>query len=148
MKIAVATTKGGLDDTVSPVMGRCLTFTLVEVEGEEIKKTEVVKNDFAAATGGAGVQAAQFVANQKVEAVIAGNFGPNAFGILDQAGVKVVQAQGTVRDMVMKYAKGELEPLDSSTAPLFGGMGGRGGGQGRGMGGQGRGRGRGFGGRR
>jgi len=150
MKIAIATMKGGLEDDVSPVMGRCASFTIVEVEGEEITKTEVLKNEFAAAMGGAGIQAAQFLANQGVEAVVAGNFGPNAFNILSQAGVKLVQVQGNVKDVVMKYVKGEIKPLDSASVPEFSGMGGGAGtglgpgmgrGMGRGRGGFGRGRG-------
>ena len=68
MKIAVATMKGGLEDSVSPVMGRCQTFTVVEVAGEEITVTEIIENKFAEAAGGAGIQAAQLVADQGVGA--------------------------------------------------------------------------------
>ncbi len=144
MKIAVATSKGGLEDDVSPVMGRCATYTIVEVEGEEIKKTEVLDNEFAAGAGGAGIQAAQFLANQGVEAVISGNFGPNAFNILSQAGVKAVRAQGNVKEAVLEYARGELKPLDSASVNMFGGMGRGAGGSGPGTGqGMGRGMGRG-----
>jgi predicted Fe-Mo cluster-binding NifX family protein len=144
MKLAISTTKGGLEDNVAAVFGRCATFTIVEVDGKEVKLIEVVENEFASATGGAGVQAAQKVANLGVEAIISGNFGPNAFTILDQAGVKLVQADGNVKDLALKYAKGGLKPLDQASRPVFGGMGqGRGGGQGRGcVGGQGHGRGR------
>ena len=39
MKIAVSTTKGGLEDNVSQIFGRCPTFTLVEVNDKEIGKT-------------------------------------------------------------------------------------------------------------
>ncbi len=139
MKIAVTTNKGGLEDDISAVMGRCAKFTIVEVEGQEIKKTEVLDNQLASAMGGVGIQAAQFLANQGVEVVISGNFGPNAFNILNQAGVKMVQAQGNVKEAVLKYAKGELKPLDSASVNMFGGMGGGTGGtpgtgMGRGMG--------------
>ena len=146
MKICVATTKGGLDDQVSPVFGRCQTFTFVEVEGKEIKNTEVVQNQFAGAMGGAGIQAAQLVVNKGVQAVIAGNFGPNAFPILSQGGAKVISIQGiTVKDAVMKYLSGELSSTQQPTSPLFAGSGmGMGGGSGMGAG-MGRGGGRGMG---
>jgi predicted Fe-Mo cluster-binding NifX family protein len=147
MKIAVATTSGGLEDNVSPVFGRCSTYTLVEVEGENIKKTEIIPNQVASAMGGAGIQAAQLIASQGSEAVIAGNFGPNASTVLIQASVKMVQAQGNVKDAVVKYANGQLQSVSEPTTPMNagrgGGMGGgRGGGMGRGRGG-GRGGGRG-----
>ncbi len=117
MKIIVATNKGGLGDSVSGVFGRCQTFTIVEAEGGEIKGAEVVPNQFSAAVHGAGIQAAQWVANQGAKAVIAGNFGPNAAGILQQAGVETVVAQGIVREVVEKYLKGELASSPSPSTP-------------------------------
>ena len=147
MKIAVATTKGGLDDQISPFFGRCPIFTLIEAEGNEIKDSEVIQNEFAAATGGAGIQASQFIAQKKVEAVMAGNFGPNASRIISSAKIKMVQAQGNVREAVMKFLGGELKPISDSTVEGHFGMGqgqGTGRGQSQGMG-QGRGQGKGMG---
>jgi len=138
MKIVVATTAGGLDDTVSPVFGRSPTFTIVDVEGKKIKNSSVIQNQYAGAMGGAGIQAAQTVINQGAKAVIAGNYGPNASMVFNQAGVEMVSAQGiSVRDAVSKYLEGELSPVTTATAPVFGGMGMGGGrrrGGGRGMG--------------
>jgi predicted Fe-Mo cluster-binding NifX family protein len=159
MRIVVATTQGGLDDQVAPTFGRTPTFTLVDVEGSEIRNVEVLPNQFAGAPGGAGPQAAQWAANSGAQAVIAGNFGPNASSALAQAGIELFTAQGmTVREAVERYIRGELAPFSPGAAatPGFGpGMGmGRGGGMsmsrgmgaGRGMGmGQGGGRGRGMG---
>jgi predicted Fe-Mo cluster-binding NifX family protein len=122
MKIAVATMKGGLADEVSPVMGRCSTFTIVEIIGGRINETEVIKNEFANSTGGVGIQAAQQVSKLGVEVLIAGNFGPNAFGVLEQAGIKLVQAQGKVENAVMRYLNGELKALEGHTAAKFGGL--------------------------
>ncbi len=143
MKICIATNQGGLEDQVFPVFGRCPTFTFVDMEDKEIKNVEVIPNEFAGAMGGAGIQAAQLVANKGANVVIAGNYGPNAYPILNQAGISVVSAQGNVKDVIMKHVNGELPEITQSTAPRFGGMGmGRGGGRGMGRGG-GRGMGRG-----
>jgi len=137
MKIVVATMQGGLDDRVAPTFGRAPTFTLVDLEGNEIKGAEVVPNQFAGAAGGAGVQAAQWAANSGARAVIAGNFGPNASGVLAQAGIELYTAQEmTVREAVERYVRGELAPFSpgAAAAPGFGpgmGMGWR---RGRGMG--------------
>ncbi len=117
MKIIVATNKGGLEDDVSPVFGRCQTFTIVEVEGNEIKNVEVTPNQFASAVHGAGIQAAQWIVSQKAKAVIAGNFGPNVTAILQQAGVEMVVAQEKVKDAVEKYLKGELRGSIASAPP-------------------------------
>lgn len=140
MKICVATSKGGLEDQVCQVFGRCPTYTFVDVEDKGIKNVEVIPNEFAGALGGAGIQAAQMVANKGANVVIAGNYGPNAYPILSQAGIEIVSTQGNVKEVVMKYASGELLETTQPTAPRFGGMGrGQGGGMGMGRGG-GRGR--------
>ncbi len=124
MKIVVATTAGGLDDTVSPVFGRCQTFTVVDVEGNKIKNSSVIQNQYAGATGGAGIQAAQSIVSQGAKAVIAGNYGPNASMVLNQAGIEMISVQGiSVRDAVTKYLEGGLSPITAATAPMFGGMG-------------------------
>lgn len=118
MKIIVATNKGGLDDDVSPVFGRCQTFTIVEAEGKEIKNVEVLPNQFASAVHGAGIQTGQWIASQGVNAVIAGNFGPNVSAILQQAGVEMVVAQGKVKDVIEKYLRGELKGNFPSPPPM------------------------------
>jgi len=113
MKIIVATNKGGLEDDVSPVFGRCQTFTIVEGEENEIKNVEIIPNQFASAVHGAGIQVAQFVVSQGVKAVIAGNFGPNVTAILQQAGIEMVVAQGKVKNAVDKYLSKELKGISS-----------------------------------
>lgn len=147
-----ATTKGGLDDLVSEVFGRCATFTMVDVEGKEIKGADVVPNQFAGGTGGVGIQVAQMAVKEKVRAVLAGRFGPNATQVLEQAGIEMVSTAGVpVRQAVEKYLSGEaLSPAGNPAAappgpgggagPGAGGVMGRGMGRGMGMGG-GRGRG-------
>jgi predicted Fe-Mo cluster-binding NifX family protein len=132
MKICAATSKGGLEDDVCQVFGRCPTFTFVDTEDKEIKNVEITPNESAGAPGGAGIQAAQMVANKGISVVIAGNYGPNAYPILNQAGIKVISIQGNVKDVITKYLNGELPETTQPTAPRFGGMGmGRGGGRGQ-----------------
>jgi len=104
----------------------------VEVEDGQIKRATVIDNPYASAPGGAGIQAAQLVVEKGAEAVFAGNFGPNASGVLAQAGVEMVPVAGlTVREAVEKYLKGELSPT-GALGP--GGGFGPGMGRGRGMG--------------
>jgi len=117
MKIIVATNRGGLEDDVSPVFGRCQTFTIIEAEGSEIKNVEVVPNQFAYAVHGAGIQAGQWVVSQKAKAVIAGNFGPNVSSILQQAGIEMIVAQGKVKEVVEKYLRGKLRSPSTPPSP-------------------------------
>ncbi len=136
MKIAVSSTGNDLDSIVDPRFGRCTYFVIVDVENNEIKGFEAIENQGAAAMGGAGIQAAQIVANKGAKVVISGGIGPNSFRVLSQAGIKVVTGVGgiSVKDAVERYLKGELKETSTPTTPSFGygGMNlGRGGGQGR-----------------
>lgn len=113
-----ATTAGGLEDQVSPVFGRTPTFTVVEVREGKIVGASVVPNPYLKNAQGAGVQAAQFVAEKGPRAVFAGNFGPGAAGVLAQAGIEIVLVSGrTVRQAVEDYLAGRLAP---SPAPAGG----------------------------
>lgn len=116
MKIAVSTNNGGLDDVVSPVFARAPTFTIAEVESDKIKDVRVIQNPAAMAGGGAGIQAAQQLINEGVQAVIAGNFGPNAAGILAQAGISMISSPGTKVEEALKSVEGAA-PTKQPSAP-------------------------------
>ncbi len=121
MKIAVSTTNGGLDDKVSEVFGRAVSFTIVDVEDGDIKSVEVVRNDYAVRGGGAGIAVSQFLADKGVEVVITGNVGPNALSVLNSAGIKVYRAGGMkVSEAIEKFLKGELEQILVPSDPKFG----------------------------
>ncbi len=117
MKIAISTNSGGLEDTVSPVFARAPTFTIAEVENGKIKDVRVMQNPAAMAGGGAGIQAAQLLVNEGVQAVVAGNFGPNSSGILAQAGISMISSPGTkVEDAVKSAEKGAPAPQAQTAA--------------------------------
>lgn len=133
-RLVAATTQGGLDDQVSSVFGRAPTFTVVEVEDDEIRRASAIPNPHKEASSGAGIQAAQLVVRQTPRAVLAGNFGPNVSGVMSEAGVELVPVSGmTVREAVAAYLSGKLSP-NASVAPGPGFGPGMGPGMGRGMG--------------
>ncbi len=83
MRIAISSTGPDLDAQVDPRFGRCQCFVVVDPATEEL---EVLDNEAAMMSGGAGIQAAQMVANSGVDAVITGNLGPNAADTLEATG--------------------------------------------------------------
>ena len=142
MKIAVSAAGNTLDAPVDPRFGRCANFLIVDTDNMTF---EAFGNDAGSLGGGAGIQAAQFVASKGVSGVLTGNVGPNAVRTLSAAGVKVYTgATGTVADAVKAFNEGKLSGTTGATVADHYGM--QGGGQGRGMGGGGRGMGRGMGG--
>jgi len=110
VRIAIPTERGGLDDKVCDRMGRAPTFTIVEVDVDtgEIKKVEVVKNPGYEAGSGAGVKAAQAIADAKANIYIGPNPGPNAYAALQYLGVKVFTLVGVKVEEAVKRVLEEL----------------------------------------
>lgn len=130
MKICVSAVANSLDVQMDPRFGRCPYLVIVE---SETMQFEAIPNVASGAMGGAGIQAAQTIANKGVKVLITGNVGPNAFQALSAAGIKIVtDAFGTVREIVEKYKRGELKETSEPTVRGHFGMG-MGGGRGRGQ---------------
>jgi predicted Fe-Mo cluster-binding NifX family protein len=122
MKVAVSAVEESMDAEIDPRFGRCQFFIIVETDSMEY---EALPNTSAAASGGAGIEAAQSVANKGVEAVITGNVGLNAFNTLSASGIKIVTGvSGVVREAVERYRKGEWKETTSPTVGGHFGMGG------------------------
>ena len=137
MKVCVTAAGPGLDANLDPRFGRCAYFVVVDTE---TMVAESIPNSSAAS--GAGIQAAQTIANAGAGALITGNIGPNAAETLRAAGVKVYLAPGgSVGEAIEKFKNGEFSETSSASVSAHAGMG-AGGGMGRG-GGRGGGRGQG-----
>ncbi len=131
MKICITAQAPTLDAPIDPRFGRCANFIFVD---SETLAFEAAMNPGTMASGGAGIHAAQFVAEQGCKAVLTGNVGPNAYNALAAAGVTVyVGISGTVRSAIEMFKSGQLTATSSPTARSHAGMGG-GRGMGRGMG--------------
>lgn len=132
MRVCITSSGPSLDSEMDPRFGRCQYFLFVDPQSLEM---EAVENPNIGASGGAGIQSAQFVANKGVEAIITGQVGPNAFTTLQAAGMKIlVGASGKVREVLEKYKKGQLTSYaQGPTARAHAGMG-MGGGMGMGRG--------------
>ena len=132
MKVAVSSTAPGLQAQLSPIFGRCQCFVIVDTVTQEV---ETLENPALSASGGAGVQSAQYLVQQGVEAVISGNMGPNAASVFAAAGIGVYAAAGTtVAQAIVALDAGALAPLNGpSVSKDFGKGGMTGAGRGRGV---------------
>jgi len=129
MKIAVSATGKDLNCQIDPRFGRCQYFIFVDPETMEF---EVSENEGLMASGGAGVQAAQLIAQRGASALITGNLGPNAASALSASGIKVYLVPGgTIREVTEAFKDGKLQEASGPTVPPHFGMG-----EGRGMGGR------------
>jgi len=120
MKIAITAKNPDLDSEVDPRFGRCSYFLIVDTDTMNF---ENISNQSAMASGGAGIQAAQNVAKTGAKIVITGNMGPNAFQTLSAAGIQVFTgANGSIKEAIEKYKKGELNKAESPNVGSHSGM--------------------------
>jgi len=109
MKIAVPTLGNSLDSPVSQAFGRSYFFMIVDPGTMEYK---VIENSAVNSQGGAGIRAAQLVADSGAEALVTEQCGQNAANVLKAAGIKLLKAvPGTVRQVIGLFREGKLEEL-------------------------------------
>jgi len=136
MKVAISSQGPDLHSEVDPRFGRCAYFIVVDSDTGEF---EAIENPHVGAAHGAGTQAAQFVAQTGVKAVLTGNVGPNPARAFAVAGIDVyVGINGTVAQALDDYRRGRLERTSAATVGSHHGMGHHGMGHGRGGGGRSR----------
>lgn len=118
MEIVIASSGNTLDSLVDSRFGRCSYFLIVDSETGEF---EAIKNTAGQAFRGAGISAAQMIANKGIKAVIAGNFGPNAVNVLNNAKIEIFGVFGiTAKKAIEQYKAGKLKETTVSTSTSIG----------------------------
>ena len=124
MKVVISTSNDSLDSLFDPRFGRAAYYCILDSESGA---WAAFSNQAVNATGGAGVQASQFIVEKGAQVAISGDFGPNAYMTLAAAGIRMFVAPAgetlTGRELFDRYQAGELEEL---SAPSHGGHHGRG----------------------
>jgi predicted Fe-Mo cluster-binding NifX family protein len=113
LKVAVTSTGKYLNSMMDERFGRCRYFIIKDTDSEEI---EVFENEYASSPHGTGVQVAQFVKGKGVQALIAGNVGPNAIRVLMGSGIDVFMAKSmTVMQALKGFSEGKLGVISGLT---------------------------------
>lgn len=112
MKIAFTTSGDNLDSPLEPRFGRAPRFLVYD---DESKDVEIVDNQQNMnAPQGAGIQAAQNVANKGVRCLVTGHCGPKAFRVLTEAGIKIYNTDvPTVAAALEALNAGRLKPSNA-----------------------------------
>lgn len=104
--IAISSEGPSLDDLVDPRFGRAAGYVIIDTQTNEHKYLDNGSSQMRAQ--GAGIQAAENVANSGAGVVLTGYVGPKAFDALTAAGVKIVQDLSgmTVGQALKRYTDG------------------------------------------
>ena len=119
MKVAISSAGKTIESDIDIRFGRCPYFLIIDTE---TNKTKAIENTAKAQAGGAGISAAELVANKKVEAIITANVGPRAFQVFQQLKIKIYQAQGKIKQAIENLKKGKLKEITSETGPQHMGL--------------------------
>jgi predicted Fe-Mo cluster-binding NifX family protein len=120
VKIAVSAQGVGLKDPVDPRFGRCQHFVVYDSDTGNVT---AMANTSGESSGGAGVQTAQNLVNQAVGAVLVGNVGPNAFKVLNAAGIKVYGGiTGNVENSLALFKENKLNLMSDPNVSSHAGM--------------------------
>ena len=112
VKIAVSSMNKNIESDVSDVFGRSSYFVIAEIEDEKIKRTEIIENKSTNQMSGAGISAAQLMAEKNVNAVITGNVGPRAFDVLKQFNIEVYTGSGAIKEVLQEFINGKLKKIE------------------------------------
>ena len=111
MKIIIASTGRDMNSDISPIFGRSRDFIIIEIDDGEIKEKNFIENP-AKNDKSAGSMAAEYLADNNVDALITGKLGRVALHVLKKGGIKVYRARpGTVEVNLKSFQEDKLQEI-------------------------------------
>ncbi|HHE39375.1 MAG TPA: hypothetical protein ENL20_12510 [Candidatus Cloacimonetes bacterium] len=106
MRIAISSENSQVADH----FGRCSQYTIVDIEGSEVKEKKVVDNP-----GHAPGAIPGFLKEQGCDIIIAGGMGRRAQGYFQQFGIDyIIGVHGNIEEVISNYLSDTLEAGESS----------------------------------
>ena len=110
MTIAITTDQAHIDAKISPVFCQTNYFLIIDLTNHQ-NKCETILNPHQNMLNGADIFCAQLVISKGVDAVATGYCNPNAFRILQEAGIIIFENDyTTARDIIRAYKNNQLTP--------------------------------------
>ncbi len=109
MKIALPVDEKKIETGICISFGRAPYFMFYDTE---TKNSSFLLNSAAESQGGAGIKAAQLLADNKAEVLLTPRCGQNAAEVLQSANIKMFKTVGTsVSENIQDFAAGKLAKL-------------------------------------
>ena len=109
MKIAIPTNEKNMESGVCMSFGRSPFYLFYNTD---TKESNFVENAAANSPGGAGIQAAQAIADKGTEVMLVPRCGINAANVLKAANVKIYRTNGdNIMDNINAFVDGKLSEL-------------------------------------
>jgi predicted Fe-Mo cluster-binding NifX family protein len=109
MRFAISTD----GENVSPHFGRCLLFTIVDIEDNKVIKKEVLENP-----GHHPGYLPKYFYQLNIDGIVCGGIGQRAIQLFENFNIKIFSGvDGKIVDVVEKLVKEELKCGESSCVP-------------------------------
>ena len=105
MIVAIPASDQSIDTQMDLRFGRAKYFLIYDLTNDQFEFVTNEQNMMA--RQGAGVQSAQTVANKNVQAVVASNVGPKAFGVLSSAKISIFTSKQRSLKEIIEDLKSE-----------------------------------------
>lgn len=113
MKIAFTTQGKTLEAVLDSRFGRAPYFLVYDSDSDSCNVIDNRETQNSAQ--GAGIQAAETIAKSGATVLVTGHCGPNAFQVLNAAGIRVMHSDtNTVKAALDSYRSGELRELSNA----------------------------------
>lgn len=110
MKIAIPVNDKSMDSGVCTSFGRTPYFLFYDVKSKE---SIFLENSAAKSQGGAGIKAAQIVADNKANIMLTPRCGQNAADVLNAADIKIYKTTNdSIEDNISAFTNGRLSVLE------------------------------------
>ena len=110
MKVAIPADTQSLDSDVCPSFGRAPYYLIYDIGS---KPPVFLANKAVHSQGGAGIQAAQFLVDQHIQAVLTPRCGRNAAEVIQAAGIRIYQTMaGSLRENLDAFSADKLGVME------------------------------------
>ena len=118
MKIAIPVDENNIDTNVCISFGRAPYFMIYD---NESKESEFIINTAAESQGGAGIKAAQIIADTKAEILLTPRCGMNAVEVLEGSKIKLYKTISLrAFENIKEFTEGKLSLLEDIHAGFHG----------------------------
>ncbi len=111
MKIAISSQGKEENSLMDSRFGRCEYFCIYDIENDGFK---VIENTAINSNAGAGIEAANLVLKESIDAVVTGNIGPHANEVFKKSNIKIFTSDvKRISDIINEYKRNKLKEFNN-----------------------------------
>lgn len=111
MKIAISSQGKEENSLMDSRFGRCEYFCIYDIENDGFK---VIENTAINSNAGAGIEAANLVLKESIDAVVTGNIGPHANEVFKKSNIKIfISDVKRISDIINEYKRNKLKEFNN-----------------------------------